>query len=180
MIFWFKKKFNSLKTAGLKYYGNNFILPILLPVLIVVIVFLSVLSSDNINLNNFVNIIVNTMLQFMYLSLITFLSIVQNIVKNRSSEDDFFKNPDFWISLVMLVVFIIFYGIQVYQSFILTKYSIKHICLIFILMSTFLYFAISIYSEYSEDSNSSKTSPSIFANNRERRDNKDHDWESRL
>ena len=34
------------------------------------------------------------MLQFMYLSLITFITILQNIIKNKSDNDDFLKNPD--------------------------------------------------------------------------------------
>ena len=178
--FWFKRKFNNLLNAGIKYYGINFIFPIALPFLIVLATYLCTLPYGSIPYSKLSNIILNTMLQFMYLSLITFISILQNIIKNKSDNDDFLKNPDFWISISMLFVFIVFYGIQVYQSFTLDNYSIWHLILIFIIMSVLLYFAISIYSEYSEDSESVNTKPSTFANNREQQDNNDNDWESRL
>ncbi len=176
--FWFKRKFNNLLNAGIKYYGINFIIPIALPFLIVLATYICTIPYNSIPYPKLSNIILNTMLQFMYLSLITFISILQNIIKNKSDNDDFLKNPDFWISITMLVVFIVFYGIQVYQSFTLDSYSISHLILIFIIMSVLLYFAMSIYSEYSEDSESVNTKPSTFANNREQQDN--NDWESKL
>mgnify|MGYP000034707604 CR=1 FL=1 len=178
--YWFSKKFNSFKKAGIKFYGVNILLPIAIPLLVIFLAFISAWVGGALVPSTLKGIVINTALQFMYLSILTFLSIIQNIMKYNEKDSDSYHNMDFWISVSMLVIIAVFYGIQVYLTFVLKTISLLYLLFVSIFLLLLLYISMSIYSEYSEDSDSANIHPSAFANNREQQDNNDDDWESKL
>ncbi len=180
IIYWFSKKFNSFKKAGIKFYGINILLPVAIPSLVIIIAFLCALANGQLDSDSLKGIAINTAIQFIYLSILTLLYIIQNIAKSNEEGSDSFRNVDLWISIALLVIFAVFYGIQVYLSFVLKNISLLYLGFVLISMLVLLYIAMSTYSEYSEDSDSANIHPSTFANNREQQDNNDNDWESRL
>lgn len=181
MKMWFQKKFKSLMKAGIKYFGLNLILPVGIPVIAIIIAIIFALLEGVVLKGHVLkNIFINVTSEIMYFSIITFIMICKYIVKNNEEKKDFLQNGDFWISLIMSIIFMFIYGIQVHSSILINSPSNVYAITTFIVMIIMLYFAISINSEYCDDSNSSGTNPAVFANNRKNNDDNGTSWESKL